>query len=341
MAVRLIDIAIACGVSRGTVDRALHHRGGVAPEVEAKINETAVKMGFVPNRAGRLLATQKRKIRIGCLLPDVGNPFFIDVIRGIADAGSSLADFNVEVTVRHVKGYEPEAHLRALESLAGEDYDGYCLTTITDSRVTALVGRLFKDKPIVSVNVNSASVHPICYVGPDYYRDGMTSGGLCALMGKEPRKILFVIGSPMVSGHLERVKGFKASLEKQGVPFEEVATLTSNDDDAMAYRRTLACLKNHPETNLVFIAGAGVEGVCRAVYESGLRPHVAAFDDIPATRAYIKAGLIDFTISQDPFVQGREAVERLFDYIAADGKRQLDDYIINSRIKIAQNIDQE
>lgn len=68
MAVRLIDIATACGVFRGTVDRALHHRGGVAPEVEAKINETAVKMGFVPNRAGRLLATQRRKIRLGCLL---------------------------------------------------------------------------------------------------------------------------------------------------------------------------------------------------------------------------------------------------------------------------------
>ena len=48
MAVTIQQIAEKAGVSRGTVDRALHHRGRINPQVAEKIWELADEMGYVP-----------------------------------------------------------------------------------------------------------------------------------------------------------------------------------------------------------------------------------------------------------------------------------------------------
>jgi len=70
MKVTMQKIAEAVGVSRGTVDRALHHRGRIDPEVEARIFETALSMGYAlpeeeKDRSGK--ADPKKEIRIGVI----------------------------------------------------------------------------------------------------------------------------------------------------------------------------------------------------------------------------------------------------------------------------------
>lgn len=53
MRVTLNQIAEAAGVSRGTVDRALNHRGRINPEVAERILQIAKEMGYRRNLAGR------------------------------------------------------------------------------------------------------------------------------------------------------------------------------------------------------------------------------------------------------------------------------------------------
>ena len=53
MPVTLEEIAKAAGVSRGTVDRALHDRGRIRPEVAAEIKKLALEMGYQPSRADK------------------------------------------------------------------------------------------------------------------------------------------------------------------------------------------------------------------------------------------------------------------------------------------------
>ena len=76
MKVTVKSLAQAAGVSRGTVDRVLHNRGGVKPEVVLKIKNLAKELGYIPNRAGKALAAYKTPIKIGVMLPSIGNPFF-------------------------------------------------------------------------------------------------------------------------------------------------------------------------------------------------------------------------------------------------------------------------
>ena len=53
MSVTIKDIAAAAGVSRGTVDRVLHKRMGVNPEVAQRVRLIADELGFAPNMAGK------------------------------------------------------------------------------------------------------------------------------------------------------------------------------------------------------------------------------------------------------------------------------------------------
>ena len=86
MAVTIKEIAEYANVSRGTVDRALHGRGGVKPEVERRILAIAENMGYKPNSVAKALSNLKKKMTIGLLLPSVKNPFFADLIQEIGRA---------------------------------------------------------------------------------------------------------------------------------------------------------------------------------------------------------------------------------------------------------------
>ena len=66
MAVTAQQIAELAGVSRGTVDRALHNRGRVNPEVAAKIHKIAAELGYKPNLIGQALVKSRREFQAGC-----------------------------------------------------------------------------------------------------------------------------------------------------------------------------------------------------------------------------------------------------------------------------------
>lgn len=84
------EIAQLAGVSRGTVDRVLNHRGAVNPQTAQRVTEIAQALNYQPNRAGIVLAAQKRNLKIGVLLFDNGNPFFEEVMKGVRQKEEEL-----------------------------------------------------------------------------------------------------------------------------------------------------------------------------------------------------------------------------------------------------------
>ena len=85
------EIAALAGVSRGTVDRVLNDRGAVNPETAEKIRKIAKELDYKPNRAGLVLAAQKKRLKLGVILFSTGNPFFQDVLAGINEKAEELA----------------------------------------------------------------------------------------------------------------------------------------------------------------------------------------------------------------------------------------------------------
>ena len=83
MAVTAQQIAELAGVSRGTVDRALHNRGRINPEVAARIHKIAADLGYKPNLVGQALVKSKRDFKIGAILQSVESPTLPIVRQGL------------------------------------------------------------------------------------------------------------------------------------------------------------------------------------------------------------------------------------------------------------------
>ncbi|MGR6874314.1 LacI family DNA-binding transcriptional regulator [Pseudomonas sp. HK3] len=82
------DIARVAGVSTATVSRALMNPEVVKGPTRTKIQAAIDKLGYSPNFMARHLRTQKSQA-IVVLVPDISNPFFATVIRGIEQVAHS------------------------------------------------------------------------------------------------------------------------------------------------------------------------------------------------------------------------------------------------------------
>lgn len=162
---------------------------------------------------------------------------------------------------------------------------------------------------------------------------------MLSLINKEKINVLILAGSYNMRGHKERIKGFVSGLESHNADFTVVDKIESFDDDETAYEKTRAALKSNPKINCIFVASAGAGGVCNAVQECGRKINVLAFDEVPQVTEFLKNGLIDFTIDQEPEMQGYIGIMRLWSWLMEEGKRDSKDYITQTVIKIAENMD--
>jgi LacI family transcriptional regulator len=80
------DVARAAGVHPATVSRALNPAlvGRVTPATTRRVEEAAARLGYVPDEFGRTLRTRRSRM-IGVVVPDLGNPVFPPIVRGIED----------------------------------------------------------------------------------------------------------------------------------------------------------------------------------------------------------------------------------------------------------------
>ncbi|MEO7126434.1 MAG: LacI family DNA-binding transcriptional regulator [Nakamurella sp.] len=82
MTVTLREVAEVAGVSIATVSRALADVGSVAAETRQRVRRVAKTLGYQPNQAARQLVTGRGQA-IGLIIPDLQNPFYASVAKGI------------------------------------------------------------------------------------------------------------------------------------------------------------------------------------------------------------------------------------------------------------------
>jgi DNA-binding LacI/PurR family transcriptional regulator len=116
------EIAELSGVSRGTVDRVLNHRGIVNAETERKVLEIAKLLDYQPNKAGIALAAQKKKLKIGVLLFGAENPFFDEVMDGLRQKLEELSIYGCTVIERRIS-FDLQSQLQTIDELLKETGD--------------------------------------------------------------------------------------------------------------------------------------------------------------------------------------------------------------------------
>ena len=153
MRMTIKDIAAAAGVSRGTVDRALHGRGRVNPELCARILSIAQQMNYKPSIAAKQLVIQRRKLRIGFMCPYADQGFWLEVIQAAKAAIDELAEYKVTVFVRHFSLYMPDEQIALIDELAALDISGLVIVPLDDAGVRQkLAGLMAAGVAIVTIN---------------------------------------------------------------------------------------------------------------------------------------------------------------------------------------------
>ena len=332
-------IAELCGVSRGTVDRALNGRGRVNAETADKIRKTAQELGYEPNPAGKALSARKKRPVINIVISSENNTFFDDVLKGMEEAAAQYQIYGVQIKYHTMKGYDPAQQLATLQEIE-DNVQALIINPIDDPAIAAQINCMIdKGVFVVTINNDIEGTKRHCYVGSDYYNGGITSCALMeALLGKTAN-LAVILGSLNLRGHRLRLEGFQSRMQR--LPdFQLTAILENNDDDIYAYEKTKELLTVHPEINAISILAAGVYGTCRAVMQlpKEKRPLIIAFDTVPTTVEMMQFGIIKATIYQHPYRQGFSAVNKAFEYLVHGRLPEKEEFIFKNEIKLFENL---
>ncbi|TDD30030.1 LacI family DNA-binding transcriptional regulator [Kribbella turkmenica] len=93
--ITIADVARAADVSRATVSRVMNGAATVAPEIAERVRAAADRLNYRPSDLARNLSLGRTNM-VALVVPDLGNPLFQQIMRGITNA-SAAAGYQVLV----------------------------------------------------------------------------------------------------------------------------------------------------------------------------------------------------------------------------------------------------
>jgi len=331
------EIAELAGVSRGTVDRVLNHRGSVNEKTAQKVLEIARALNYKPNPAGLALAAQKRNLKLGVIICPTSNLFFAEILQNIKSISDELSCYNCSVLIRQV-AFDGQMQLDAINSLVEEGIHGLALCPVNTPLIHDKIEELTDmGIPVVTYNTDLANSRRVAYVGSDYFNCGETAAGLMRLMTHGKINVGIVTGSADVLCHTERIAGFTKVINESCPNIHIIDTVYCNDDEIESYEQTQSLLKKYPHINALLFTAGGVYGGCRAIKAMNLTDKLSifTFDAVTFFPSLLDDGTILTSICQHPEIQGRKPLEILFN-ILTSGDLPVKEYLytdIDIRIK--------
>jgi len=272
----IYDVARLAGVSTATVSRALNGTGQIAPATLATIEAAVEELGYHPNTVARSLVT-KSTHTIALLLPDITNPFYAALVRGIQEAAFGHGRTMLLCTTEGDAERE-EHYLRLLQAkqVDGALVDGLVLPA---DRIAGFVEDGF---PIVCLDrdIDSRSI-PLVQV--DNHVGGFRATKHLLSLGH--KHIAHVKGAAGLRLSEERLEGFWAAHEHQRLVPSASLIVEGSFTEESGYQAARGLLEAKRRFTAVFAANdLSAIGVMRAAAEAGMRVpqdlSVVGFDDI-------------------------------------------------------------
>lgn len=310
--VTIRDVAERVGVHHSTVSRALSpsKRDKISPAVVKKVEQAADELGYFPNIVASSLK-QNRSFTVGVLIPDLTNPLFPPIIRGIQDtveaAGYTVITANTDD--------EQDKELNALRIMRGRAIEGMIISTAR--REDRIVDEcIANDIPFVLVNrtVDHDGVSAVI-VDEDH---GVRSV-IDHLVGLGHTRIAHVSGPQHSSTGFGRARAFTQCMNAHDLRGEliEVAEKYTIEEGRRAFTRLLA--RDKKLTAVVAANDMLALGCLDATKELGLRVpediSITGYDDIQFLDRMSPALT---TVHVPKYEMGALATQKLLDMIAGD-----------------------
>ena len=270
-------VADRAGVSIATVSRTFADPPSVSDELRVRVHEAARALNYRASRAARTLRVGISQA-VGVVIPDLQNPFFTGVVRGIdlvlQAAGYTLLLSNADEDAARER--------RILETLQAEGVAGIIFVPINGSRGmyrrslappihTVAVDRLPSDLDADLVTVDNI--------------EG-TRTGVAHLLAIGHRDVALLNGPSRHSTAIEREQGYEQALGAAGLSVRSELVYRGDFREGGGYEGMKALLAMRRRPRAVFVANNLMTlGALRALHEAGIRiPDEIAlvgFDDVP------------------------------------------------------------
>ena len=301
------DVAAAAGVSVGTVSNVLNNPDRVGARTRERVEEAMRSLGFVGSRAAGQLRSRRSKL-IGVVVPDVGNPFWASVLRGVETVADGLR-LTLVVCSTH---QDPARQRRLLRDLESQGVDGLIIAPIVDR---AADWKSFEARRFGVVTLERQ--HPGS-LGAWVSLDNVQGARLAMdhLLERGHRRLALVNGPSRVSWCAERRAGAVAAVEARGLDPAEVIVDVVVDDLTVVEGRTAVgpLLDARHVTAVMCVNDMLALGALLAMQDRGLR--------VPDDVALVGYDDADFapalnppltTVHQPSFEMGMAAARLLFD----------------------------
>ncbi|MDR0885279.1 MAG: LacI family DNA-binding transcriptional regulator [Clostridiales Family XIII bacterium] len=309
------DIAEKTGVSRGTVDRVLHDRGRVDPEVERRVKAVAEKYGYRSNPFAKALVRGSKSFLIGVVINSKGNIFFDDLIRGLQEGTEKYRQQGVDVLIKEIRGFNEDEYLHAIDEVMAKEPSALAINPISTPAIQERLTQIAKSgTPVCTVNSDMSFRGKFAFVGCNYTNSGRVCADMASLIMSENSTACVMTGSLMLKGHMKRVDAFIDALGKNRPDIHVAGVYENNDDDKVSRIITRKMIHEY-EPDLIYFSAAGSEGGMQAVTEMNAKAKVIVVDDIPQNHHFLKEGKIQAIITQQPYQQGANTIEILSEYI--------------------------
>ncbi|MFH1905758.1 MAG: LacI family DNA-binding transcriptional regulator [bacterium] len=267
MSITLYDVAGEARVSKSTVSLVINKSNLIKEETTRKVLGAIKKLNYSPNRAAQSLV-KKSISTIGLIIPHsksviLSDPFIPEIQRGI----NSITKKNkFDLLLFYFDENEK------LEDPVQIYQEGRAAGFITAApRVNdPLIAKLLSEKiPFVCIGRHQHSSAP--FVDAD--NRNISRSVVDYLISLKHRRIALITGSFNFIPELDVLNGYKKTLKKHNIPYEEELVIGENDITAEGGYKAAKKLLNHSSLpTAIFVANdLMVFGVMRAIKEKGLQ----------------------------------------------------------------------
>lgn len=274
------DIAARARVSIGTVSHVINETANVSPELARRVEQVIADVGYQPSQLARGLRRNQTNM-LGMIVPDITNPFFPMVVRGVEDTayreGYRLVLCNAD--------NDPQKEANYLESLLAHRMAGFVIIPSVDSRFVSMVHHSRRAQRVVCVD----------RAPDDWDGDSVTvndedgaNGAVRHLIAMGHRAIATITGPLHVPSAVHRLAGYRRALAEAGIELVPEYVHEGRFERISGYDETQALLGVRPRPTAIFAANDLVAlGVLAALREACVScpddVSVVGFDDLELT----------------------------------------------------------
>jgi LacI family transcriptional regulator len=332
------DIARALGISIGTVDRAIHGRGGISPITNERVLKMAQTLGYKPNLAARFLKAP-RQVRVAVNLPARIGSFFDAVRAGIRDAARPFqAGAELQFRTHPALGEGDEELFReALE----DGSKGIIIVPGHPAQLRLWIRRAAQRRiPVVCVVTDAPGTERLTAVSTDSFVSGAMVAELLHLIVRDSGTVGVFTGDLSTFDHSEKIRGFKHGLSSIKASLSISKVIETHDDESTAYTQARELLALDHAIKAIYVSTANSLTVIQALEELDPERRIALVttDLFPQLVPFLKSGRVLATIYQRPEAQGRMAFEALHHFLV-DGRCPPSRIKLNPHIVMRSNLE--